>query len=128
MPRVDARLEVEVELGEGPVHRVAGEAQTSPLPALPGGGDLDAEELLQDLGQGARHIWHQLAQEAGVASFHPHQLRHTLGTLLQERLGDARLPAETPGHSGLASISGYTKITEARRVLEEGGLYPGLLE
>ena len=77
--------------------------------------------------QGTRHICHQLAQEAGVAPFHPHQLRHTLGTLLQERLGDARLTAETLGHTGLASVSGYTKITErrrgeARRALEEGGL------
>ncbi len=77
--------------------------------------------------QGARHICHQLAQDAGVAPFHPHQLRHTLGTLLQERLGDARLTAETLGHTGLASVSGYTKITErrraqARRALEEGGL------
>jgi integrase/recombinase XerD len=77
--------------------------------------------------QGARHICHQLASEAGVAPFHPHQIRHTLGTLLQERLGDARLTAETLGHTGLASVSGYTKITErrrseARRALEEGGL------
>jgi site-specific recombinase XerD len=77
--------------------------------------------------QGARHICHQLAQDAGVAPFHPYQLRHTLGTLLQERLGDARLTAETLGHTGLASVAGYTKITErrrgeARRALEEGGL------
>jgi integrase len=54
-------------------------------------------------------------------------LRHTLGALLQERLGDARLTAETLGHTGLASVSGYTQITErrrgeARRALEEGGL------
>jgi site-specific recombinase XerD len=77
--------------------------------------------------QGARYICRQRAQEAGVAPFHPHQLRHTLGTLLQERLGDARLTAETLGHTGLASVSGYTKITErrrgeARRALEGEGL------
>ena len=40
---------------------------------------------------------------------------------------DNRLTAETLGHTGLASVSGYTKITErrrgeARRALEEGGL------
>jgi hypothetical protein len=49
------------------------------------------------------------------------------GTLLQERLGDAGLTAEIPGHTGLASVSGYTKSTErrrgeARRTLEKGGL------
>ena len=40
---------------------------------------------------------------------------HTLGTLLQETMGDARLTAETLGHRGLASVSGYTKITDQRR-------------
>lgn len=30
-------------------------------------------------------------------------------------MGDARLTAETLGHRGLASVSGYTKITDARR-------------
>jgi hypothetical protein len=49
---VDAGLEVEVEFGEGLVHRIAGEAQPSPLAALPGGLHFDGEELLQDLGAG----------------------------------------------------------------------------
>jgi len=40
---------------------------------------------------------------------------HTLGTFLQETMGDARLTAETLGHRGLASVSGYTKITDVRR-------------
>jgi integrase/recombinase XerD len=65
--------------------------------------------------QGARHICHQLALLLGIPRFHPHQLRHTLGTLLQETMGDARLTAETLGHKGLGSVSGYTKITDARR-------------
>ncbi len=51
----------------------------------------------------------------GSLPFHPHQLRHTLGTLLQETMGDARLTAETLGHRGLGSVSGYTKITDQRR-------------
>ncbi|MGI8607876.1 MAG: hypothetical protein ACR2MY_01405 [Candidatus Dormibacteria bacterium] len=42
-------------------------------------------------------------------------MHHTLGTLLQEQLGDARLTAETLGHAGLASVSGYTKISDRRR-------------
>jgi integrase len=63
----------------------------------------------------------------GIPPFHPHRLRHTLGTLLQDRIGDARLTAETLGHAGLASVAGYTKISEARRrqaleVVEEAGL------
>ncbi len=64
---------------------------------------------------GAQHVCRQLAQRLGIPAFHPHQLRHTLGTLLQETMGDARLTAETLGHRGLASVSGYTKITDQRR-------------
>ncbi len=30
-------------------------------------------------------------------------------------MGDARLTVDTLGHRGLASVSGYTKITDARR-------------
>lgn len=65
--------------------------------------------------QGANHICRQLAQRLGIARFHPHRLRHTLGTFLQETMGDARLTADTLGHRGLGSVSGYTKITDARR-------------
>jgi integrase len=77
--------------------------------------------------QGARFICRRLAGRLGIAPFHPHRLRHTLGTLLQDRIGDARLTAETLGHVGLASVAGYTKISEARRrqaleVAEEAGL------
>lgn len=64
---------------------------------------------------GARHVCRQLAHRLGIPAFHPHQLRHTLGTLLQETMGDARLTAETLGHRGLASVAGYTKITDQRR-------------
>ena len=65
--------------------------------------------------QGAHHICRHLAIYLGIPRFHLHQLRHTLGTLLQETMGDARLTAETLGHRGLASVSGYTKITDGRR-------------
>jgi integrase len=58
---------------------------------------------------GAQHVCRQLARRLGIPAFHPHQLRHTLGTLLQETIGDARLTAETLGHRGLGSVSGYTK-------------------
>jgi integrase len=68
------------------------------------------ENRLSD--EGARHICHQLAKRLGIPPFHPHQLRHTLGTLLQETVGDARLTADTLGHVGLASVAGYTKITK----------------
>jgi integrase/recombinase XerD len=64
---------------------------------------------------GARHVCREVARRLGIPAFRPHQLRHTLGTLLQEAMGDARLTAETLGHRGLASVSGYTKITDARR-------------
>jgi site-specific recombinase XerD len=64
---------------------------------------------------GAQHVCRHLAQQLGIAAFHPHQLRHTLGTLLQESMGDARLTAETLGHRGLGSVSVYTKSTDLRR-------------
>ena len=64
---------------------------------------------------GAQHICRHLARRLGIPTFHPHQLRHTLGTLLQETMGDARLTADTLGHRGLASVAGYTKITDRRR-------------
>ena len=64
---------------------------------------------------GAQHVCRQLARRLDIPAFHPHQLRHTLGTLLQETIGDARLTAETLGHRGLGSVSGYTKITDQRR-------------
>jgi hypothetical protein len=35
--------------------------------------------------------------------------------VLQEPLGDAHLTAETLGHAGLASVAGYTRISERGR-------------
>ena len=64
---------------------------------------------------GAQHVCRHLAQQLGIPAFHPHQLRHTLGTLPQESMGDARLTAETLGHRGLGSLSGHTTITDQRR-------------
>ena len=64
---------------------------------------------------GARHICQRVSRELAVARFHPHQLRHTLGTLLQETVGDARLTAETLGHRGLGSIAGYTKVSDRQK-------------
>jgi integrase/recombinase XerD len=65
--------------------------------------------------QGANYICRQFSMRVGIPPFHPHRLRHTLGTLLQESMGDARLTAETLGHRGLGSIAGYTKISDAKR-------------
>ena len=93
------------------------EARTDPSPALfigfqPASKNSPGNRLTV---QGAHHICRQLAKRLGIPRFHPHQLRHTLGTLLQETMGDARLTAETLGHRGLGSVSGYTKITDARK-------------
>jgi site-specific recombinase XerD len=93
------------------------EARTDPSPALfigfqPARKDTPHNRLTV---QGAHHICHQLAARLGVPEFHPHQLRHTLGTLLQEAMGDARLTAETLGHNGLGSVSGYTKVSAERQ-------------
>ena len=74
---------------------------------------------------GARHICQRVSRELAISRFHPHQLRHTLGTLLQET--DARLTAETLGHRGLSSVAGYTKVSDRQRrvayeELEQAGL------
>jgi hypothetical protein len=76
---------------------------------------------------GARYICRQLAHQLGLERFSPHVLRHTLGTLLQEEMGDARLTAEVLGHSGLGSVAGYTKVAathlrEGYRRMESRGL------
>jgi integrase len=68
-----------------------------------------------------------VSRELALEPFHPHQLRHTLGTALQEAMGDARLTADTLGHRGLGSVAGYTKVSDRRRrvayaELEERGL------
>ena len=57
----------------------------------------------------------QVARRLGLERWHPHQLRHTFGTAVEEELGDPRLTAELLGHSGLGSVSGYTKISRRRR-------------
>lgn len=76
---------------------------------------------------GARYICQQVSRHLALATFHPHQLRHTLGTLLQETVGDARLTAETLGHRGLGSVAGYTKVSDRQKrvayaEMEERGL------
>jgi site-specific recombinase XerD len=96
-------------------------ARDDPSPALfisfqPATAGADTNRLTP---KGARHVCAELARRIGMRRFHPHQLRHTLGTLLQEELGDARLTAETLGHTGLASVAGYTKITANRRQLAQ---------
>ena len=96
-------------------------ARTDPSPALfiafhPGArSDERARRANRLTARGARYICTQIARALGITDLHPHRLRHTLGTLVQEQLGDARLTAETLGHSGLSSVSGYTKVTAARR-------------
>jgi integrase len=55
---------------------------------------------------GAQHVCRQLAQRLGIPAVHPHQLRHTLGTLLQmsriasgasfDKIRERLLPATSP--------------------------------
>lgn len=108
-------------------------ARTDPSPALfiafhPGARtDAQARRANRLTARGARYVCTQIAHRLGINDLHPHRLRHTFGTLVQEQLGDARLTAETLGHVGLGSVAGYTKITAARRQavrssLEDAGL------
>lgn len=45
---------------------------------------------------------------------HPHRLRHTAGTIVQDAKGDSRLTAEFLGHRGLGSVAGYTEVSSRR--------------
>ena len=92
-------------------------ARSDPSPALFIGfqrGMLDEVENRLTPG-GAAYVCDQVARRLGLERWHPHQLRHTFGTAVEEELGDPRLTAELLGHSGLGSVSGYTKISRRRR-------------
>ncbi|MGI8846880.1 MAG: tyrosine-type recombinase/integrase [Candidatus Dormibacteria bacterium] len=75
--------------------------------------------------EGARFVCHRLSRLVGVRLFHPHQLRHTAGTMVNEATGDARLTADFLGHAGLGSVAGYTAITRSRRELVREALEAG---
>ncbi|HEV3232708.1 MAG TPA: tyrosine-type recombinase/integrase [Candidatus Dormibacteraeota bacterium] len=77
--------------------------------------------------RGAQAICDRVGRAAGIGRFHPHQLRHTLGTMLEEQFGDPVLTADTLGHSGLGTVQTYAKVTGRRRReaydrLEDAGL------
>jgi integrase/recombinase XerD len=106
-------------------------ARTDPSPALflsfhrPTAAARPTENRLTSAG--ARHICLEVARRLGLPRFSPHVLRHTLGTLLQEEMGDARLTAEVLGHSVLGSVAGYTKVAathlrEGYRRIQQRGL------
>ena len=82
---------------------------------------------------GARDFCQRVEQDLVLAPFHTHQLRHALGTRATGNMGDARLTADTLGHRGLGSVTGYTKVSdqgprvasaelEARRAVVAGGI------
>lgn len=77
---------------------------------------------------GARHICIRLAQRANIPPFQLHELRDTLGCLVQQQCDDPRLTADTLGLVGLGSVAGYvsfaerTKRPSARRAMDAIGL------
>jgi integrase/recombinase XerD len=56
--------------------------------------------------RGAEDVCTRLGVAHGVTKLHPHRLRHTAGTIVQEELGDPRLTAEFLGHHALGSVAG----------------------
>lgn len=78
---------------------------------------------------GARHIVRKLQRELGVWTFRsPHVARHTAATsLLEVTGGDVRLVQEVLGHANLATLQGYTRIVDGRKV-EAYRLYGAFLE
>ncbi len=76
---------------------------------------------------GARYICVAAARKLQIPPFGPRQLRHTTGTLLQERTGDSILTAETLGLVSQRSVAIYRTLARARRrlartTLEKEGL------
>jgi site-specific recombinase XerD len=77
---------------------------------------------------GARHICIRLAQRANIPMFQLHELRDTLGCLVQQTCDDPRLTADTLGLVGLGSVAGYvsfaerTKRASARKAIQAVGL------
>lgn len=76
--------------------------------------------------RGAEDVCARLGVAHRVTKLHPHRLRHTAGTIVQEELGDPRLTAEFLGHHGLGSVAGYTEVSrrrheEAAEALRRGG-------
>jgi site-specific recombinase XerD len=64
--------------------------------------------------RGAEAICTSLGARSAIAGLHPHRLRHTAGTIVQDEIGDARLTAEYLGHHGLGSVAGYTEVSRQR--------------
>lgn len=56
--------------------------------------------------RGAENVCARLGVGHRVTKLHPHRLRHTAGTIVQEELGDPRLTAEFLGHHGLGRSRG----------------------
>lgn len=48
---------------------------------------------------GASYVCDQVPRRLGLERWHPHQLRHTFGTAVEEELGDARLRALSPSRT-----------------------------
>jgi site-specific recombinase XerD len=64
--------------------------------------------------RGAEAICTRLGAGSAIAGLHPHRLRHTAGSIVQDEIGDARLTAEFLGHHGLGSVAGYTEVSQRR--------------
>jgi site-specific recombinase XerD len=71
---------------------------------------------------GARYICAAVARKLQIPPFGPRQLRHTTGTLLQERTGDSVLTAETLGLTSQRSVAVYRTLAQARRRLARATL------
>ena len=60
--------------------------------------------------QGLVYILHELSGRAGVQRYHPHQLRHRLGTMLIRQGLELREVADILGHSSTDTTEGYVAL------------------
>jgi hypothetical protein len=58
----------------------------------------------------------------GLYDVHMHRLRHRYGTLIQDMQGDIRVTQVCLRHRRVTSTEGYTKVSDAKRVVAVAAL------
>jgi integrase len=64
----------------------------------------------------------EIAGRAGMPSFHPHQMRHTVLTAMHDHGGDLRAVASFAGHRRIETTTTYTRTTLDRTIAAQAGV------
>lgn len=63
-----------------------------------------------------------IADKAGLPAFHPHRMRHTVLSAMNDHTGDIRAVATFAGHKRLETTMAYTRTTDERMRQAQGGV------